>query len=149
MSLLMVYGMETYNAMIRAHGLSLSTLVVPIPELLLLSLIVYILQALLANPFSSFVNKMLWGGPSASPLYRGFTFPIFILIIMCPAMSLVATLLFQYDRDRVLGIWGQTILRNLPMALVWQLLIVGPGLRRFFGMIHASEGSGRGEDARR
>jgi hypothetical protein len=137
MSVLMVYGMETYNAIIRMHTVNFATFLVPVYELILLSLIVYILQSALANPFSKFINKLIWGSDNMNPLYRSFTFPIFILIVMCPLMSLVATLLFKFDIHNFFPIWGHTILCNLPMALFWQLLIVGPGLRKLFSAINA------------
>lgn len=49
--------------------------------------------------------------------------------IMCPTMSLIATLLFK---EPSLGAWVQTFGMNMPMALIWQLLFCGPLVRLIF-----------------
>lgn len=52
-----------------------------------------------------------------------------IVCIMCPTMSLIATLLFK---EPSLGAWVQTFGMNMPMALIWQLLFCGPLVRLIF-----------------
>lgn len=49
--------------------------------------------------------------------------------VMCPLMSLVATLLFK--RPSV-GVYVETLLWNLPVALGWQIMIAGPLARYLF-----------------
>ena len=52
-----------------------------------------------------------------------------IVCIMCPTMSLIATLLFK---EPSFGTWVQTFGCNMPMALIWQLLFCGPLARLIF-----------------
>ena len=55
-----------------------------------------------------------------------------IICIMCPIMSLVATLLFK---EPSFGTWAHTFGCNLPMAFFWQIFFAGPLVRAIFGMI--------------
>ena len=55
-----------------------------------------------------------------------------IICIMCPIMSLVATLLFK---EPSFGTWAHTFGCNLPMAFFWQIFFAGPLVRTIFGMI--------------
>lgn len=50
-----------------------------------------------------------------------------IVCIMCPVMSLVATVLFK---EPSFGTWVHTFGCNFPMALCWQMFYCGP-LSRF------------------
>ena len=52
--------------------------------------------------------------------------------LMCPAMSLWATVLFSGFSAEFLSVWLQTIVRNFPMALCWQVFFCGPLVRRLF-----------------
>ena len=57
------------------------------------------------------------------------TISLMIVCIMCPTMSLIATLLFK---EPSFGTWVQTWGLNMPMALIWQLLFSGPLTRVIF-----------------
>ena len=52
--------------------------------------------------------------------------------IMCPMMSLVATLLFK---EPSFGMWVHTWGCNMPMALCWQMLYCGPLARAIFRLV--------------
>ena len=52
--------------------------------------------------------------------------------LMCPTMSLWATVLFSGFSAEFLSVWLQTIVRNFPMALCWQVFFCGPLVRRLF-----------------
>ena len=56
--------------------------------------------------------------------------------LMCPTMSLVATLLFKdFSHSRFVGMWLQTAAMNFPMALAWQIFFGGPFGRLVFRLI--------------
>ena len=55
-----------------------------------------------------------------------------IICIMCPIMSLVATLLFK---EPSFGTWAHTFGCNLPMAFFWQLCFAGPLVRKIFALL--------------
>ena len=55
-----------------------------------------------------------------------------IVCIMCPVMSLVATVLFK---EPSFGTWVHTFGCNFPMALCWQMFYCGPLSRFIFRAI--------------
>ena len=56
--------------------------------------------------------------------------------LMCPAMSLIASLLFKdYSSVGLIATWLQTAALNFPMALAWQIFFGGPLGRLVFRLI--------------
>ena len=54
------------------------------------------------------------------------------VLLMCPLMSLAATLLFKHAGVQVIAVWFETTAKNFPMALLWQLFFAGPLVRFVF-----------------
>ena len=59
------------------------------------------------------------------------------VLIMCPTMSLVASLLFNIGLGvapllQLPAIWAGTVIKNFPMALLWNLFAAGPLTRLIF-----------------
>ena len=59
---------------------------------------------------------------------------------MCPTMSLAATILFNIilghaPVSQLPAIWAGTLLKNFPMALLWNLFAAGPLTRLLFRAI--------------
>ena len=53
--------------------------------------------------------------------------------IMCPLMSLIASLLFNFTGvSDIVPNFLQICVRNFPMALCWQLFYAGPLVRAVF-----------------
>ena len=75
--------------------------------------------------------------------FAPFTKPIMLILaissitvcLMCPTMSLAATLLFKHAGKEVIAVWLQTTALNFPMAFFWQIFFAGPLVRAIFGMI--------------
>lgn len=59
--------------------------------------------------------------------------------VMCPLMSLVATLLFKHPGNQIAALWLQTFAVNFPMALCFQLFFCGPFVRMLFRRIFAKQ----------
>ena len=55
--------------------------------------------------------------------------------VMCPMMSLVATVLFKGVDSQLIAKWIQITVVNFPMALCWQIFFAGPLVRMIFGRI--------------
>ena len=55
--------------------------------------------------------------------------------LMCPTMSLAATLLFKNAGSQIIAVWLQTTVLNFPMAFFWQIFFAGPVVRRIFGLL--------------
>ena len=67
--------------------------------------------------------------PTDRPQVITYAISLMIICIMCPCMSLAATLLF---RKPSFGTWIQTWGMNMPMALIWQMFYCGPLVRLIF-----------------
>lgn len=55
--------------------------------------------------------------------------------IMCPAMSFIATILYDGVNVEFLANWMQKIVINFPFALLTQLFFIQPVVRRIFGLL--------------
>ncbi len=53
--------------------------------------------------------------------------------LMCPLMSLAATILFKNAGAEFVSVWIQTTAMNFLMALCWQIFFAGPFVRNVFG----------------
>ena len=66
------------------------------------------------------------------------------VLIMCPTMSMVATILFNIILGgaslwRLPTIWTGTVMKNFPMALLWNLFAAGPVTRWMFRILFADK----------
>jgi len=64
---------------------------------------------------------------------------------MCPTMSLVASILFNVvlagmPASQLPGIWAGTLIKNFPMALLWNLFAATPISRLVFGALFSHVG---------
>ena len=66
-------------------------------------------------------------GDHEGRLPHGMVLGAVTCIVMCPLMSMVATLVFKHPTvATVAPIWFATFLRNLPFALAWALIVARP-----------------------
>lgn len=66
------------------------------------------------------------------------------VLVMCPTMSMVAAILFNVilagqPLVQLPAIWVGTVLKNFPMALLWNLFAAGPLTRFLFKKIYKTE----------
>ena len=119
MCFFMVLAMELYNTAFRLGGMSNACWLPALLELRIMLPICFVMSAQVAPG----VDK-----PILVTLVRaGVT-----VALMCPTMSLWATVLFSGFSAEFLSVWLQTIVRNFPMALCWQVFFCGPLVRRLF-----------------
>ena len=71
--------------------------------------------------------------PDDRPQFITYAISICICCIMCPIMSLVATILFKETKS--FGTWVQTWAMNFPMAICYQMFYCGPFVRLIFRAI--------------
>lgn len=149
MSYAMAYGMEVYNVAIKmgfdlqAGGFSNMTNIVfweALKEALYMGVFVFIFSNLWGNRigagFAARHSNPEKDNPYICQLLRqGGT-----VAVMCPTMSLVASILFNV----ILGgaavtnlpaIWVGTVLKNFPMAFFWNFFAAAPFSHWIFGKI--------------
>lgn len=126
MALLMCYGMELYNHLLMGMGFSVATLLSPFSELIPMAVAVVVIERLIGGRMVSALLARI-GDPEKLRIPYGVLVGTVTCIVMCPMMSMVATLVFKHPTvATVAPIWFATFLRNLPFALAWALIVARP-----------------------
>lgn len=138
MAIVMVYGMEVYNQLLLAGGPTSVCLTAPFADLLPLSVAVLILEHFLGGPLAQRFTFKVFDAAADRPRLRIVARACFTCLAMCPMMSMVVTLAFKHPMlQNLFATWMQTVALNFPMALLWQLLVAGPVVRRIVARIPA------------
>ena len=126
MVLVMVYGMIVYNICLETGGLQNQHFLTAFHELWFMGPIAFVLDFFLYGHLSK----------SSQPILIVLTISAVTVCLMCPTMSLAATLLIkQPDWSNLVVTWMETTVMNFPMALCWQLFLAGPLVRKIFRLI--------------
>ena len=134
MAYAMTFGMEMYNNAFNMGGVSAmsgAVLVNALKETTFMGLLVIIISSLWGNKAGARFAAKHCDPTRDNPYFCRLMRQAGTIAFMCPAMSLAATLLFNY----VLGHaalsqlpfrWLGTLLRNVPMAFFWNLFAAAP-----------------------
>lgn len=128
MAVMMVYGMIVYNVALNTGGVTNQTFILALHELYIMAPIAFVLEFFIVEKLATKL-AFTFMRPTDRPQFITYAISTMIVCIMCPTMSLIATLLFKKPS---LGAWVQTFGMNMPMALIWQLLFCGPLVRLIF-----------------
>lgn len=146
MSITMAYGMEVYNVALKEGGLSAMTNQVFLAALLEAAYM-WIFVFLFSNLWGNRLGHKL-AAKICRPQDTPFLHTLFIsgctVLIMCPTMSMVAAILFSVvlgggSWSQLPAYWVATVLKNFPMALLWNLFAAGPISRLLFQRIFARQ----------
>lgn len=150
MSMTMAYGMEVYNVASKmgyttmAGGFSNMTNIVfweALKEAAYMWIFVFIFSNLWGNRIGHGLAEKIIRPEQDNPFFITLMISSCTVLIMCPTMSVVAAILFNI----ILGgapvtefpaIWIGTVLKNFPMALIWNLFAAGPITRFLFRKIY-------------
>jgi len=132
MATIMVYGMVVYNVALNMGGVSGATFLAALHELPIMVPIAFILEFFIVGKIAKAL-AFTAVRPTDRPQFITYAISICICCIMCPIMSLVATILFK--DTKTFGTWVQTWAMNFPMALLYQLFYCGPFVRLIFRSI--------------
>ena len=128
MATLMVYGMIVYNVALNTGGVSNQTFLLALHELPIMLPIAFVLEFFVVEKLAARL-AFSFMRPTDRPQFITYAMSMMIVCIMCPVMSLIATLLFQ---EPSFGTWVHTFGCNFPMAFFWQLFYCGPLSRLIF-----------------
>lgn len=131
MAIIMVYGMIIYNVALATGGVSGETFIAALHELYIMAPIAFILEFFIVGKLAPKLAYTFMQ-PTDRPQYITYAISFCICCIMCPVMSLIATLLFKSPS---FGTWVQTWGMNMPCALLWQLCYCGPLVRLIFRLV--------------
>lgn len=128
MAVIMVYGMIVYNVALNTGGVTNQTFLMALHEMPIMVPIAFVLEFFIVEKLATKLAFTVVR-PTDRPQIITYAISTMIVCIMCPPMSLIATLLFKQPS---FGTWIQTFGCNMPMALIWQLLFCGPLSRLIF-----------------
>ena len=128
MALFMVYGMIVYNIALATGGVTNATFVMALEELRIMASVAFLLEFFFVDKLAHML-AFTFVKPDDRPALIACSISFCICCIMCPVMSLIATLLFK---EPDFGTWVHTFGMNLPCALLWQLCYCGPAVRFIF-----------------
>lgn len=132
MASVMVYGMVVYNVALNIGGVTGQTFLLALHELPIMVPIAFILEFFIVGKIAQMLAFKVMR-PDDRPQFITYAISICICCIMCPIMSLAATILFK--DTKTFGTWVQTWAMNFPMALLYQMFYCGPLVRLIFRTI--------------
>ena len=136
MVFVMVYAMVCYNIALAMGGLSNSVFLLAFHELPIMMPIAFVIDFFIVGPIAKKITFSKFNPEQTNPVFIILSISICSVWLMCPLMSLAATILFKGGfQKEMISIWLQTTAFNYPMAAFWQLLVAGPVVRAIFGMI--------------
>lgn len=132
MATIMVYGMIVYNVALNTGGVSGQTFLLATHEMIIMVPVAFVLEFFIVGKIA---RKLAFTviKPTDRPQFITYAISICICCIMCPLMSLVATILFK--DTKTFATWVQTWAMNFPMAICYQMFYCGPLVRLIFRAI--------------
>jgi len=152
MSYTMAYGMEVYNVAIK-EGFSLnpgglstmtnSVFLTALIEASYMGLIVFAFSNLWGNRLGSYLAKKHCDPKTDNPYFCQLMRQACTVMVMCPSMSLAASILFNIilagnPISQLPAIWVGTLLKNFPMVFFWNIFAAAPFTHWIFGRIFHS-----------
>ena len=139
MAAVMVYGMIVYNVALNTGGMTGETFFLALHEMPIMAPIAFILEFFVVGKLARMLAFTVMR-PDDRPSFITYAVSICICCIMCPTMSLIATILFK--DNKTFGTWIQTWGMNFPMAVLYQMFYCGPLVRLIFRWIFRERKSG-------
>ena len=122
MATIMVYGMIVYNVALNTGGVTNAIFGMALHEMPIMVPVAFVLEFFVVEKLATAL-AFTFMRPTDRPQFITYAISLMIVCIMCPVMSLVATLLFK---EPSFGTWVHTWGCNFPMALCWQMFYCGP-----------------------
>ena len=132
MAIVMVYGMIVYNVALNMGSVTGETFLAALHELPIMAPIAFVLEFFVVGKLARKLAFTVMR-PDDRPQFITYAISICICCIMCPVMSLIATILFK--DAKTFGTWVQTWTMNFPMAMLYQMFYCGPLVRLIFRTI--------------
>lgn len=135
MVFIMVYFMICYNIALNVGGMTNQVFLDAFHELVIMGPVAFILDFFMIGHLAKKKAFQIVNIENDNPFHLVIAISIVSIILMCPCMSLTATLLFKNAGSQIIAIWLQTTVMNFPMVFFLQLCFTGPIVRFVFGKI--------------
>lgn len=141
MSFVMAYGMEIYNVSIQMgynlterlgySSITYAVFAAAAKETLFMGVIVFAASNLIGNRAGIMVMNRYCDTEKDNPYFCRIMRQAGTIAVMCPLMSLIASLIFQIAAGgrpiaQLPVIWIGTVLKNFPMAFFWNMFAAAP-----------------------
>ena len=134
MAFIMVYGMVCYNIALDKGGMSNEIFLMAFVEMKIMWPVAFLLEFFVVDKMAHALAFRIVT-PKDRQIVIVLAISAMIVCIMCPVMSLIATVLFKNAGANVLATWFETTFFNFPVALFWQIFYCGPCIRFIFGKL--------------
>ena len=135
MAFVMVYAMICYNISLNVGGLRNFVFLEAFSEILIMWPIAIAFELFFVGKLAQLL-AFRFVTPGKDPqILIILAISAMSVCLMCPLMSLVATIIFKNAGSEFVSVWIQTTAMNFPMALCWQIFAAGPLVRNVFGMV--------------
>ena len=135
MAFVMVYAMVCYNIAWNVGGMQNRIFVMALEEMVIMWPVAFLLEFFVVEHLSQKLAFRLVTPGRDKPIFILLAISSMIVCLMCPIMSLIATILFKNPGSELIAVWLQTAAVNFPMALCWQIFFAGPLVRLIFRTI--------------
>ena len=133
MAFVMVYAMICYNISLNVGGIQNFVFIAAFKEMMIMWPIAVVLELLFVGKLAQ-ILAFRFVTPGKDPMIMVIlAISAMSVCLMCPLMSLVATILFKNAGAEFVAVWLQTTAMNFLMALCWQIFFAGPLVRNVFG----------------
>ena len=139
MVFVMVYAMICYNISLNIGGMTNEVFLSAFHELIIMGPIAFILDFFIVGKLAKAKAFKIVDVKKDNPFHLVLAISFVSVILMCPLMSLAATILFKNAGSQIIAVWLQTTVLNFPIALCWQIFFAGPLVRFIFGLIFREE----------
>ena len=147
MVVVMVYALVVYTISLDRGGLTNEVFVMAFGELVIMGIAAFLLEMFLAGPLAKKLAFSIADPGKDRQIVVILVVSAMTVCIMCPLMSLIATLLFKGVDSQVVAKWLQTTVLNFPMAFCWQIFFAGPFVRWIFRHLFKDKEACAGEAA--
>lgn len=137
-----------YNLAIEMGGMSNQVFVTSVKVVPIEFIFAFLLQIFVAGPLSLKIAFSIVNPREEKPFIVTTAIICSTIILMCPMMSFVATILYNGITSEFLAQWMQKIVFNFPFAFFSQLFFIQPLVRFIFGAIFKKQLSKSGEQVR-
>ena len=117
MATIMVYGMIVYNVALNTGGVTNATFGMALHEMPIMVPVAFVLEFFVVEKLATAL-AFTFMRPTDRPQFITYAISLMIVCIMCPVMSLVATLLFK---EPSFGTWVHTCLHKQAACLFYRV----------------------------
>lgn len=133
---IMVIFMVTYNIALQHGGVNMEVLSIVAQAIWAPMIIAFIVENLFVGRMAKRIAFKLVNPHKSEPIFVTLAISAITVCFMCPIMTLIATLLFEFPGwDMVIANWFKTFTLSFPAAMCWNIFYGGPLARWLFKLI--------------